>query len=147
MTFPIVSVIIAVRNSEKYLAQCLDSVAAQTFDNYEIIIVDGKSSDATETIARSYDKVLFFQQSGTGYINAWNCGLRRARGEFMTFIDSDDVWVPHKLATQVALLRNDQHLEAVIGKVRFVLSPAKSRREVFSQKFWAKIISVTCRAF
>jgi glycosyltransferase involved in cell wall biosynthesis len=122
---PAVSVIIAVKNSARYLKQCLDSVAAQTFDCCEVLVVDGSSTDATEAIARSYAKVSFFQQSGIGFANAWNCGLRRARAEFVAFIDSDDVWTPDKLARQVDLLRNDTNLEAVIGKVRFVLEPGE----------------------
>ena len=100
MTSPVVSVIIAVKNSERYLAQCLDSVAAQTFNDYEVLVVDGKSTDTTESVARSYDKVIFFQQDSEGFANAWNCGVRRARGEFISFIDSDDVWAPHKLERQ-----------------------------------------------
>jgi glycosyltransferase involved in cell wall biosynthesis len=131
---PTVSVIIAVKNAARYLSQCLDSVAAQTFNCYETLVIDGRSTDDTEAIARSYDKVSFFQQSGTGFANAWNCGLRQARGEFMTFIDSDDVWVPHKLACQIELLRGDPRLDAAIGKVRFVLEPGERPPRGFQAK-------------
>lgn len=125
MTSPVVSVIIAVKNSERYLAQCLDSVAAQTFNDYEVLVVDGKSTDTTESVARSYDKVLFFQQDSEGFANAWNCGVQRARGEFISFIDSDDVWVPHKLERQSDLLTADLNLLAVIGKVMFFCEPGE----------------------
>jgi len=131
---PTVSVIIAAKNAARYLSECLDSITAQTFDCYEVLIVDGRSTDGTEAIARSYRNVIFFEQSGVGYANAWNCGLRRARGEFMTFIDSDDVWTPQKLARQVELLRSNSRLEGVIGKVRFVLQPGENPPRGFRDK-------------
>jgi glycosyltransferase involved in cell wall biosynthesis len=123
---PTVSVIIAVKNSARYLAECLDSVMAQTFDDLEIVVVDGRSTDGTEAIARSYAKVRFSQQAGKGFADAWNCGLREARGELLAFLDSDDAWTPTKLARQVAMLRADPGLEAVVGKVRFVLEPGET---------------------
>src|SRR4029077_713125 len=126
MTLPLVSVIIAVKNSARYLADCLDSVAVQTFTNYEIIVVDGWSTDNTEAIARSYEKVRFFQQQGTGFADGWNSGMRHARGEYFAFIDSDDRWVPNKLADQVAVLQNNSEIEAVIGKVRFFVEPGET---------------------
>lgn len=133
-----VSVIIAVKNSARYLPECLDSVAAQTFDDYQVLVVDGGSTDATESIARSYDKVSFFQQSGTGFGDAWNCGLARARSEFLTFIDSDDVWMPRKLALQIAILQSDQLLEGVIGKVRFMLEPDQDSSHGFRDIVFAQ---------
>jgi glycosyltransferase involved in cell wall biosynthesis len=135
---PAVSVIIAVKNAEKYLRECLDSVSGQTFDSYEILVIDGRSTDGTEAIARSYNRVTFFQQDGVGFADAWNCGLRKARGEFMTFIDSDDIWTPHKLERQVALLRNDPRLEGVIGKVRFVPEPGKNPPRGFHERVFAR---------
>jgi len=130
----LVSIVIAVKNSSAYLADCLDSVAAQTFTDYEIIVVDGHSTDETESIARSYAKVRFFQQSGSGFADAWNCGLREARGEYLAFIDSDDRWTPNKLADQLAMLRSDPRLEGVIGKVRFFLQPGETPPRGFRAK-------------
>ena len=134
METSLVSIVIAVKNSSAYLADCLDSVAAQTFTNYEIIVVDGHSTDETESIARSYAKVRFFQQSGSGFADAWNCGLREARGEYLAFIDSDDRWTPNKLADQLAMLRSDPRLEGVIGKVRFFLEPGETPPRGFRAK-------------
>jgi glycosyltransferase involved in cell wall biosynthesis len=131
---PLVSVIIAVKNSARYLADCLNSVAAQTFIDYEIIVVDGWSTDGTEAIARSYEKVRFFQQQGTGFADGWNSGMQHARGEYFAFIDSDDRWVPDKLADQVAMLQNNPKIEAVIGKVRFFVEPGETPSRTFSAK-------------
>jgi len=131
---PQISVIIAVRNAAAYLTECLESVAAQTFADYEIIMVDGHSTDATEAIARSYAKVRFLQQSGRGFADAWNCGLREARAEYIAFIDSDDRWTANKLAGQIAILKSDDGLEAVIGKVRFFLEPGEIPPRGFRDK-------------
>jgi glycosyltransferase involved in cell wall biosynthesis len=133
-TGPSVSVIIAVKNSARYLPECLGSVMAQTFTDLEIVVVDGHSSDATEAIARSYAKVRFSQQTGKGFADAWNCGLREARGEFFAFVDSDDAWLPEKLARQVALLQTGPRLEGVVGKVRFVLEPGETPPRGFRAK-------------
>ena len=107
---------------------------AQTFDRYELLVVDGNSTDDTAIIARSYDKVCFFQQTGSGFANAWNDGLRRANGDFIAFIDSDDTWTPSKLAKQIDLLRGEPRLEAAIGKVRFVLERGKVPPSSFRDK-------------
>jgi glycosyltransferase involved in cell wall biosynthesis len=97
-------------------------------------VVDGTSTDATERIARSYDKVIFFQQADKGFANAWNCGVRLARGKFLSFIDSDDVWEPHKLACQSDLLASDSNLVAVIGKVLFFCEPDEVPPRSFRDK-------------
>lgn len=131
---PQVSVIIAVKNSARFLVECLNSVAAQTFTSYEIIVVDGHSVDATESIARSYDKVRFIQQTGTGFADAWNCGMRVALGEYFAFIDSDDRWVPDKLQAQINMLESDRHLDAVIGKVLFFVEPGDTPPSTFSAR-------------
>jgi len=122
---PTVSVVIAVRNAERYLAECLDSVAAQTLQDFEILVVDGHSTDRTEAIARGYPKVRFFQQDGTGFQNAWNSGIRAAKGRTIAFVDSDDRWTPTKLEKQLAMLDADPELEAVIGKMRFFMEPGE----------------------
>ncbi len=130
---PLASVIIAVRNAAAYLGACLDSVSAQTFDDFEILVIDGQSVDATEAIARSCARVRFLQQPGKGFANAWNWGLRNARGELIAFIDSDDRWAPNKLAGQVAMLREQPELEGVIGKVRFFLEPGETPARGFRE--------------
>jgi glycosyltransferase involved in cell wall biosynthesis len=122
---PTVSVVIAVKNAERYLAECLESVTAQTFQDFEILVVDGHSTDRTEAIARAHAKVRFLQQNGTGFQNAWNSGIRAAKGRTIAFLDSDDVWTPIKLEVQVAMLDADPSLEAVIGKMRFFMEPGE----------------------
>ena len=123
MTQPTLSIIVATRNSARFLAQALDSIAAQAFDDYEILLVDAASTDATLDIARSHPKVTCIQQRGTGYANAWNNGIAHSRTPFVAFLDSDDAWAPDKLASQFSIIHGDPRVEVVFGRVQFFLEP------------------------
>ena len=96
---PQISVIIPVYNSEKYLEQCLNSVFSQTFDEYEIIIVNDGSTDDSQKIIDSYkqkfpDKIKSLYQENKGQASARNNGLFHSSGEFVFFVDSDDYLEP-----------------------------------------------------
>ena len=101
MKTPKVSVIIPCHNAEKYLAQCLDSVSAQTLKDIEIICVDDGSTDSTPAILQQYAQndsrfhVLIQENKNAG--NARNNGLRIARGEYLSFLDADDFFEPDML--------------------------------------------------
>ncbi len=90
-----VSIIIPVYNAEKYLAECVDSVLAQTYRNIEVILVNDGSNDSTKTICDAYlkvdDRVKVFHQKNKGVSSARNVGIDNSRGEYITFIDADDV--------------------------------------------------------
>lgn len=123
MIQPAVSIIVATRNSERFLAEALDSIAAQSFDDYQVLVVDAASTDATLEIAHAYPKVTCIQQGGTGYANAWNNGIATSRSPFVAFLDSDDAWSTDKLASQMAVIEADRHTEVVFGRVQFFLEP------------------------
>jgi len=100
---PTASVIIPTFNRAAFLAEAVDSVFAQTEKNYELIVVDDGSTDATRAMVESYgERVRYFFQSNAGASAARNCGIKNARGRFITFLDSDDLWLPKKLACQLA---------------------------------------------
>jgi len=103
-TNPLVSVIMIVKNGERFLAQALDSVVAQTYRPLEIIVVDGQSCDRTAEIARSYPLVRYLLQETLGVANAYNQGVAAARGELIAFLSHDDVWAPEKIAKQAQYL-------------------------------------------
>lgn len=125
MSLPTVSVIIATRNASRYLAECLDSVAAQTRAPLEIVVVDAASTDDTVEIAGRYANTIIVQQDGLGFARAWNQGIAASRGDYVAFIDSDDRWTKDKLALQGSLLDADDALEGVIGRVRFFVEPGE----------------------
>jgi glycosyltransferase involved in cell wall biosynthesis len=102
-------VVIPAHNAERYLAETLESVRAQTFSDYEILVIDDGSTDRTAEIAAGYSGVTLLSQNNRGAAAARNAGIRTARGQFVAFLDADDIWVPSKLEKQAAnLLRNPQ---------------------------------------
>jgi glycosyltransferase involved in cell wall biosynthesis len=123
MSNPLVSVIIPVRNGERFVGQAIESVLAQTYDHREIVVVDGKSTDGSVETASSYPTVRVLQETGTGFASAWNDGLAAASGELITFLDSDDVWEPSKLERQVEVLRRRPEVDYVITRMRFLAAP------------------------
>lgn len=125
-TSPLVSVVIAVKNGERFLAQAIDSVLAQTYENREIIVVEGRSTDASRQIATSYTGVRCLDQIGEGFADAWNVGISAARGELVAILDSDDWWSPEKLSEQVSLILSDPKTDYVITRMRFVLESGHS---------------------
>lgn len=101
-----ISVIIPCFNAGKYLASCLDSVLAQTWKEFEILIVDDGSQDDTLAIAQTYaqqdKRIRVFHQDNAGVCAARNRGLDEARGEFVTFVDGDDLLPAHALETMMS---------------------------------------------
>lgn len=108
-TSPRVSIGLAVRNGALYLAQALDSILAQTFDDFEVIICDNASTDATEKICRAYmekDARIFYTRnpSNIGGANNENLTFAKARGEYFRWAAHDDMLAPNLLAKCVAML-------------------------------------------
>jgi glycosyltransferase involved in cell wall biosynthesis len=102
-----VSVIIPVYKTEKYVEAAVASVLNQTYQNLEIIVVDDGSPDDSLKLVRQFDdpRIRIIEQENRGLAGARNTGIRHAVGEYIAFLDSDDVWLPEKLAKHV------KHLE------------------------------------
>jgi glycosyltransferase involved in cell wall biosynthesis len=99
---PHVSVVIPVHNGERYLAEAIKSVLAQSAPALECIVVDDGSDDGTAAIARGFgDAVRYVRWARAGVSAARNLGTRLARGELVAFLDHDDTWLPGKLARQL----------------------------------------------
>lgn len=120
---PCVSVIINFLNSKRYLVDSIDSVLHQTFKDWELLLVDDGSTDKSTEIALSYanrypDRVRYLTHEGfenRGAAASRNLGMRSAQGEFVAFLDSDDVWLPNKLEEQVGVLRTFPQAAMVYG--------------------------------
>lgn len=128
---PQVSVVMAIKNSERFLREAMDSIVAQSFDDYEVIVIDGGSTDKGPEIARSYPRTFCIPQNGTGYAHAWNRGIAATRGAYVAFLDSDDVWMPGKIEAQLKVFTTNAGIEYVFGRVAFFLSPGASLPSAF----------------
>lgn len=110
---PRVSVVIPAYNAQRFVAETIASVQAQSYRDFEIIVVDDGSTDQTAAIAESFEGVRCIRKPNGGVSSARNRGVAEARGELLAFVDSDDVWHPDKLRHQVALM--DLHPQLVLG--------------------------------
>jgi len=109
MTNPAVSIIIPTYNREKLIIKALDSIFAQTFNDFEILIIDDASTDNTKEVIESLanPKIKYFRlEKNSGQCVARNYGIKRASGEFIAFLDSDDEWLPEKLGSQMDFFHN-----------------------------------------
>jgi glycosyltransferase involved in cell wall biosynthesis len=112
---PLVSVIIPTYNRGWILAEAIDSVLAQDFQNFELIVVDDGSTDDTREILATYGQdIIVLQQTNQGVSAARNRGIAQAGGQLVAFLDSDDIWLPRKLSQQVDFFK--LHPEAVINQ-------------------------------
>lgn len=139
----LISVIIPIYNTERYLAACLDSVLTQSYKNIEVILVNDGSTDFSLQIAQSYsekdDRVTLYNHANEGPSEARNRGLEVATGNFITFVDSDDLLLPNALEILLDFLKtkNADIAEGTFlrGKV-FSSMPAKGK--ISSEEFTNK---------
>jgi glycosyltransferase involved in cell wall biosynthesis len=104
---PLVSVIISNYNYGRFLAEAIDSVLAQTYLNYELLVVDDGSTDDSRTVIESYgDRLSAFYQDNQGQTAAFNLGIKQAKGEIVCFLDADDYYHPDKLKQVVVAFQN-----------------------------------------
>ncbi|MCX7013771.1 MAG: glycosyltransferase family A protein [Candidatus Sumerlaeota bacterium] len=116
--FPMVSVVIPTYNRFRWVPEAIDSVLAQTFKDFEVIVVDDGSTDNTrETLLRYGDRIRYLHQDNAGVSAARNRGILEARGEWITFLDSDDVWLPNRLAVLVEDLPFAREIVAHTGNL------------------------------
>jgi glycosyltransferase involved in cell wall biosynthesis len=125
MNEPTVSVILAVKNGERFIALAINSVLASNKQPLEIIVVDGDSVDGTEGIAKSFPTVRFVKQVNRGIADAYNLGIESSRGEFIAFISHDDIWEPHKLNTQIEYMVHHPLIQYTVAKVKHFLEPGQ----------------------
>jgi glycosyltransferase involved in cell wall biosynthesis len=120
---PTVSIIIIFWNAAKFINEAIGSVLAQTYDDWELLLVDDGSTDASTNIAVSYleqypSKVRYLEHEGhqnRGMSASRNLGVRNAKGKYLAFLDSDDVWLPRKLYEQIRILDSQPAADMVYG--------------------------------
>lgn len=114
---PLVSVIMPAYNTVRYINEAIDSVLSQDYPNKELIIIDDGSTDGTVEMIRNYGReVTLLQQKNQGSAVARNAGLDIAQGEYIAFLDSDDVWLPGKLSAQVEYMEQQPDIGMIYGR-------------------------------
>lgn len=109
-----ISVIIPTYNYAEFISACIDSVINQTYQDHEIIVVDDGSNDNTKEVIKKYnDKILYFFKENGGPSSARNYGIEKATGDYVCFLDADDVFLPKKLEFQAAYI--NEHKSENIG--------------------------------
>ena len=136
---PLVSVIIPVYNGGRYLRAALESVFAQTYRAFEVIVVDDGSADDSGVIAQSFPEVRYIHQTNQGVAAARNIGLEAARGEYFTFLDQDDLWAPEKLKLQVEYLLSHPEVGYTLTQQQFFLEPGTSLPAWFRKDLLASV--------
>ncbi|WP_013321039.1 glycosyltransferase family 2 protein [Gloeothece verrucosa] len=118
----LVSVIIPTYNAEIYIKQTLESVLAQTYCDLEIIIVDDESPDRSIEICQQFNdpRIKIIHQKNRGLAGARNTGIRHAQGEYLAFLDADDLWLPEKLTLQIEHLENNPEVGVSFSRSRFI---------------------------
>ena len=121
-----VSVIMPAYNSEEYIRESIESVLVQTYSNWELLIVDDGSTDKTASIVQEYKdiRIHYLHQSNCGVAAARNHGIREARGRYVAFLDSDDLWLPEKLARQLQFMKEQNIVFSYTWYRQFQETPA-----------------------
>jgi teichuronic acid biosynthesis glycosyltransferase TuaG len=109
----LVSIITPVFNSENYIEECISSILNQSYQNWEMLIVDDKSTDKSTDLIKSFSKddkriILFFLNENVGSAMARNYAISRANGKYIAFLDSDDIWLPNKLQIQIDYMKKNE---------------------------------------
>lgn len=132
---PLVSCIIIFFNAgEEFFIEAIESIFAQTYDNWELLLADDGSTDESTAIAIRYaqqnpEKVRYMEHEGhqnRGMSAARNLGIRHSKGEYIAFLDADDVWLPYKLEQQVPILESHPEAAMLYGRTQFWFSWAEN---------------------
>lgn len=124
---PFVSIIVATYNAAKTLEQCIQSIRVQSCSDYELIIIDGLSTDDTVSIIKNNQDVIttWISEKDGGIYDAWNKGVKRAKGEWISFIGADDTFYPDAIKDYASFIEknNDKGLLEYVSSKMDLISP------------------------
>jgi len=145
-----VSVVVSCYNYGKYLSGCLDSILCQTYQNFEILVVNDGSTDNTEEIIKPYlknNKVKYYKQNNSGQTVTKNNGIKYSTGEYIAFLDADDIWDKTKLEKQVGLF-SEKETGVVYSRMNFIDEEGKPVNSSDDNKYlFPKSGNVTSKLF
>jgi glycosyltransferase involved in cell wall biosynthesis len=141
-----VSIVTPFLNAGRFIEECIRSVLAQTYEHWELLLVDDGSTDDSAAIALSYasaypDRISYLaheQRQNKGASAARNLAARHARGEYLAYLDADDVYLPHKLETQVPLLDAEQNVAMVYAATEYWNSWTGRPEDIERDWIWRK---------
>jgi glycosyltransferase involved in cell wall biosynthesis len=133
----LVSVIMPAYNAGQYLQEAIQSIIDQTHKNWELLIINDGSNDNTEEIILSYQdtRINYFKQSNKGVSTARNVGLANVHGEFVCFLDADDVWPPNSLKDRIDVFKANQNVDFVDGTVYITDTDINSIKQIWRPSF------------
>jgi glycosyltransferase involved in cell wall biosynthesis len=119
----LVSVIMIVKNGERFIREAIQSILKQDYNPVEIIVIDGDSTDHTADIARSYHEISVIAQTEPGIAQAYNQGIDAAKGNFIAFLSHDDLWTDDKLSTQMKFMLEHPQILYSLAHLKYFLEP------------------------
>lgn len=142
---PVVSIIMAVKNGARFVTEALQSIYCQTYQSFEIFVIDGHSTDKTADLVKSFSRVHYFLQPNEGIACANNYGISLAKGKYVAFLSHDDLWTPNKLELQVQALESNFEKSYSIARAKFFLdqkenNPKGFRKELLTQERLAPVL-------
>ncbi len=121
MKKPLVTCIIPVFNCEKYIESAIESVLNQTYKNIEIIVVDDGSTDRTPELIKKFNgKIKYIRHPNSGSAAARNLGISKASGDFIGFLDSDDMWDKNKIFLQLKCFENNPEIDVCLCNIKII---------------------------
>ncbi len=133
----LVSVIVAVYNGENFLDQAIESVLNQSYQDFEVVIVNDGSTDRTAEVAKSYlerSNISYIYQNNSGHGAALNTGVLNANCEFLAFIDHDDLWDFNKLQLQMDAFRDDPDLDVIFTHLKNFTENSRAEKLRFQRE-------------
>lgn len=149
MATPLVTVIVASHNGERFLREALESLFAQDFESFEVVFVDDGSTDRTGEIATSFP-LRYVHQQNMGLPAARNAGLAKAEGELIAFLDDDDVLPPTKLGIQSRYLLDHPGTGCVLGRQKWIVEdgvepPQLKRDPIYGEPGGIQLVTAMIR--
>mgnify|MGYP005853802363 CR=1 FL=1 len=139
----LISVVITAYNIEQFIGQAIESVLAQTYRNFEIIVIDDGSQDGTAEVCRRYGhNIIYHWQNNSGVAGARNTGIRLAHGELVAMLDGDDYWYPEKLAKQVETLQQHKEADFICTDHRYLIDGKESCYTSFDRNAFVRELAV-----
>jgi len=138
MISPIISIVMPAYNAANFISQTIESVLAQTFIDFELLILDDGSTDRTLEIAKNYAlrdrRIQVLSQTNQGVSATRNHGVKIAKGKYIAFLDADDIWLPEKLAAHIAHFTANSNLAVSFSRVEFMSFDGKPTGQISTSR-------------